>query len=90
MLTTLIKYRTTNQHFVLLYKIETKLRKKKKNTAFKEAIVHSINNTYGKGINPLRVSDMFNALQSAIKVFESRGDDGMAIELKSVIKKATL
>jgi len=54
------------------------------------AITHAINNTYGKGINPESVGDMFNALQVAQKYFESTGPLHLAKDIEDIIKNATL
>jgi formate dehydrogenase assembly factor FdhD len=54
------------------------------------AITHAINNTYGNGINPESVGDMFNALQVAQKYFESTGPLHLAKDIEDIIKNATL
>jgi hypothetical protein len=55
-----------------------------------EAITHAINNTYGKGINPESVPDMYNGLGIAIGAIEAIGDTVTAQILKDILKNATL
>jgi len=61
-----------------------------KDFAFKHnphAIVHAINNTYGKGINPESVSDMYNAL----KVLSAYFEEGEIYDnIQIILNKATL
>jgi len=58
--------------------------------ATEAAITHAINNTYGKGINPDSVPDMFNGLGIAIGAIEAIGDTVTAQILKDILNKATL
>lgn len=51
------------------------------------AITHAINNTYGKGINPESVPDMFNALQS-LKAYFVDGENYE--EICDILNKAAL
>ena len=51
------------------------------------AITHAINNTYGKGINPESVSEMYNALKLLAAYFE---DGENYNEIQSILNKATL
>lgn len=51
------------------------------------AITHAINNTYGKGINPESVPEMFNALQS-LKAYFVDGENYN--EICNILNKATL
>jgi len=51
------------------------------------AIVHAINNTYGKGINPESVSEMYNALKLLAAYFE---DGENYDEIQKILNKATL
>lgn len=55
--------------------------------AMQYAITHAINNTYGKGINPESVPDMFNALQS-LKAYFVDGENYN--EICNILNKATL
>ncbi len=55
--------------------------------ALQLAIVHAINNTYGKGINPESVPDMYNALQS-LKAYFVDGEN--YDEICNILNKATL
>jgi hypothetical protein len=57
--------------------------------AMNYAIVHAINNTYGKGINPESVPDMFNALQSLHRDLINYGSYKSAEIIQNIIKKAT-
>jgi len=54
------------------------------------AIVHAINNTYDKGINPESVSEMYNALQSIHQHFSGTNSNDMADIIQDILNKATL
>jgi hypothetical protein len=54
------------------------------------AITHAINNTYGKGINPESVPDMFNALQSLHRDLINYGSYKSAEIIQNILKNATL
>lgn len=51
------------------------------------AITHAINNTYGKGINPESVSEMYNALKLLAAYFE---DGENYDEIQKILNKAAL
>lgn len=62
----------------------------KNDLAFKHnphAITHAINNTYGKGINPESVSEMYNALKLLAAYFE---DGENYDEIQKILNKAAL
>jgi len=65
------------------YEIET-------DVAVDHAIVHAINNTYGNGINPESVSEMYNALQSIHQHFSGTNSNDMADTIQDILNKATL
>lgn len=54
------------------------------------AITHAINNTYGKGINPESVGDMFNALNVVHQYLTNIGSYETAMNIKDILKNATL
>lgn len=54
------------------------------------AITHAINNTYGKGINPESVPDMYNALQSIHQHFSGTNSNDMADTIQDILNKAAL
>jgi hypothetical protein len=54
------------------------------------AIVHAINNTYGKGINPESVGDMFNALQTIDEILHAETMGEVSKIVKDILKNATL
>lgn len=54
------------------------------------ASVHAINNTYGKGINPESVPDMFNALQQLVEAWNDVGMTDSASFVQDILNKATL
>jgi hypothetical protein len=54
------------------------------------AIVSAINNTYGKGINPESVPDMFNQLTAVHFYLRGMGDNKMADIIQETLKNATL
>jgi len=54
------------------------------------AIVHAINNTYGKGINPESVPEMYNALQSLHQHFSSTNSNDMDKTIQDILNKAAL
>jgi len=54
------------------------------------AITHAINNTYGKGINPESVPDMFNALTVMAKNLKELRFYEVAEEIENILNKATL
>lgn len=55
--------------------------------ALQMGIVHAINNTYGKGINPESVSEMYNAL----KVLSAYFEDGEIYDnIQIILNKASL
>jgi hypothetical protein len=58
--------------------------------ALQLAIVHSINNTYSKGINPESVPDMFNALQMVVDELDGCNMSLTAKIIKDILNKATL
>ena len=53
------------------------------------AIVHAINNTYGKGINPESVPDMFSALTLIEKDLRALNMVEIANKVQDIIKNAT-
>ena len=53
-------------------------------------IVHAINNTYGKGINPESVEDMFNVLQNVVGLLGNMQEYKMAKLVQDVLNKAAL
>jgi hypothetical protein len=55
--------------------------------AIQHSITHAINNTYGRGINPESVPDMYNALQS-LKAYFVDGEN--YDEICNILNKATL
>jgi hypothetical protein len=65
------------------YEIETDI-------AVDFAIVHAINNTYGKGINPESVPDMFNALTLIEKDLRALNMVEIANKVQDILKNATL
>jgi len=54
------------------------------------AIVHAINNTYGKGINPESVPDMYNALQTIDEILHAETMGEVSKIIKDILKNATL
>lgn len=54
------------------------------------AIVHAINNTYGKGINPESVSEMYNALQNVVGLLGNIQEYKMAKLIQDILNKAAL
>jgi len=54
------------------------------------AIVHAINNTYDKGINPESVPDMFNALILIEKDLRALNMVEIANKVQDILKNATL
>ncbi len=54
------------------------------------AITHAINNTYGKGINPESVPDMFNQLTTVHFYLRGMGDNKMADIIQEILNKASL
>lgn len=54
------------------------------------AIVHAINNTYGKGINPESVSEMYNALQIVHRYLNNIGSYETANNIEDILIKAAL
>jgi hypothetical protein len=54
------------------------------------AIVHAINNTYDKGINPESVPDMFNVLNTICYYLHDIEEDKMYNIVKDILKNATL
>lgn len=54
------------------------------------AITHAINNTYGKGINPESVPDMFNALVIVHRYLTNIGSFETAMNIQDILNKATL
>jgi len=54
------------------------------------AIVHAINNTYGKGINPESVPDMFNALQTIDEILHAETMGEVSKIIRDILKNATL
>jgi hypothetical protein len=53
-------------------------------------IVHAINNTYDKGINPESVPDMYNALQVVHQYLTNIGSYETAMNIQHILKNATL
>jgi hypothetical protein len=58
--------------------------------AMNYAIVHAINNTYGKNINPESVPDMFNVLNTICYYLHDIEEDKMYNIVKDILKNATL
>jgi hypothetical protein len=58
--------------------------------AMQFAITHAINNTYGKGINPESVFDLYNALVITRDTLEAKGNFEVAETLSNILKNATL
>jgi hypothetical protein len=58
--------------------------------ATEAAITHAINNTYGKGINPESVPDMFNALQTIDEILHAETMGEVSKIIKDILKNATL
>jgi hypothetical protein len=58
--------------------------------AITNGILSAINNTYGKGINPESVPDMFNALQSLHRDLINYGSYKSAEIIQNILKNATL
>jgi hypothetical protein len=54
------------------------------------AITHAINNTYGKGINPESVPDMYNALQTIDEILHAETMGEVSKIIKDILKNATL
>lgn len=54
------------------------------------AIVHAINNTYGKGINPESVSEMYNALVMVVGELDGCNMSLTAKLIQDILNKATL
>jgi hypothetical protein len=54
------------------------------------AITHAINNTYGRGINPKSVPDMFNVLNTICYYLHDIEEDKMYNIVKDILKNATL
>lgn len=54
------------------------------------AITHAINNTYGKGINPESVPDMYNALKLLHRDLIDYGSNEAAEIIQNILNKATL
>jgi hypothetical protein len=54
------------------------------------AIVHAINNTYDKGINPESVPDMYNALHTISYYLHQCEEFEMYNIVKDILNKATL
>jgi hypothetical protein len=54
------------------------------------AITHAINNTYGKGINPESVPDMFNALQTIDEILHAETMGEVCKIIKDILNKATI
>lgn len=65
------------------YEIETDM-------AVDFAIVHAINNTYGKGINPESVPDMYNALNVVHRYLTNIGSFETAMNIQDILNKAAL
>jgi hypothetical protein len=55
-----------------------------------KAIVSAINNTYGKGINPESVPDMFNALQTIDEILHAETMGEVTKIIRDILKNATL
>jgi hypothetical protein len=55
-----------------------------------EAIVHAINNTYGKGINPESVSEMYNTLQGVVLILQMLNERKTAQDIQDILNKAAL
>lgn len=54
------------------------------------AIVHAINNTYGKNINPESVPDMYNVLQMVVDELDGCNMSLTAKIIKDILNKATI
>jgi hypothetical protein len=54
------------------------------------AVTHAINNTYGKGINPESVPDMYNALTLIEKDLRALNMIEIANKVQDILKNATL
>lgn len=54
------------------------------------AITHAINNTYGNGINPESVSEMYNALQIVHRYLTNIGSYETANNIQEILNKAAL
>jgi len=66
------------------YRVET-------DNATESAIVHAINNTYDKGINPESVGDMFNALTLIELNLNGAIDEQVTAKtIRDILKNATL
>ena len=65
------------------YEIET-------DVAVDLAIVHAINNTYGKNINPESVPEMYNALNVVYRYLTNIGSFETAMNIQDILTKATL
>ena len=65
------------------YEIET-------DVAVDHAIVHAINNTYGKGINPESVSEMYNTLQGVVLILQMLNEPKTAQDIQDILNKAAL
>lgn len=59
-------------------------------TSISLAITHAINNTYGKGINPESVSEMYNALQIVHRYLTNIGSFETAMNIQDILNKAAL
>jgi hypothetical protein len=58
--------------------------------AMQYAITHSINNTYGKGINPESVSEMYNVLRMLRGYLADKVDKEVLDSISKIIENATL
>lgn len=58
--------------------------------AISAATISAINNTYGKGINPESVPDIFAALQVAISELDRHGNEQAASLIQDILNKAAL
>ena len=57
--------------------------------AISEATISAINNTYGKGINPESVPDMYNALQTIDEILHAETMGEVSKIIKDILKNAT-
>ena len=58
--------------------------------AVDHAIVHAINNTYGKGINPESVPEMYNTLQGVVLILQMLNEPQTAQDIQDILNKAAL
>jgi hypothetical protein len=58
--------------------------------AIQHSITHAVNNTYGKGINPESVPDMFNALTLIEKDLRALNMVEIADKVQDILKNAKL